>query len=563
MKRVKHTLLYLLAAGAMLLTGCSDDFFGDKTEQHDSNRIQLSGDIDQLAVTRVNDNGFCNGDVMGVYIVDYEGNKPGTLKVNGNRGDNVRHTFDEPNYKWNSAYDLFWKDKHTHIDVYGYYPFANPESIEDYQFEVQKDQSKATENGEMGGYEASDFLWGKVSDVAPTTSVIRLPMAHRMSNARVTLIQGSGFAEGEWANLEKIVLTANVARKASINLSTGEIKTAGAVENTMTIPSRTNDEWRTIVVPQTVAAGTTLFSITIGGVPYKFTKNEALTYVAGKMMNFGIKVDKQTGSGAYKLTLVSESITPWENDLVSHDATAKEYIVINSTPGGLKNAITAANKDYTKIKNLKITGEINAKDFYFMRDSMPILSALNLKEVHIKAWTNPNNSDEKYLEDKIPVSAFNAQGGGGNSTLVNFVFPDRLKAIGDNAFTNCKNLSGSLIIPEGVVEIQRGAFTGCSSLNGTLSLPSTLKKLGTSGDGPDKDIKDEGIDYYNGVFQYCSNLTGNLIIPDNVEIIRGYCFDRCSGFYGELKLPSKLKKLGERAFFLCNNLPQFGIKEKG
>ena len=82
MKRVKHTLLYLLAAGAMLLTGCSDDFFGDKTEQHDSNRIQLSGDIDQLAVTRVNDNGFCNGDVMGVYIADYEGNKPGTLKVN-------------------------------------------------------------------------------------------------------------------------------------------------------------------------------------------------------------------------------------------------------------------------------------------------------------------------------------------------------------------------------------------------------------------------------------------------------------------------------------------------
>lgn len=281
----------------------------------------------------------------------------------------------------------------------------------------------------MGGYEASDFLWGKVSDVAPTTSVIRLPMAHRMSNARVTLIQGSGFAEGEWANLEKIVLTANVARKASINLSTGDIKTAGAVENTMTIPSRVNDEWRTIVVPQTVAAGTTLFSITIGGVPYKFTKNEALTYVAGKMMNFGIKVDKQTGSGAYKLTLVSESITPWENDLVSHDATAKEYIVINSTPGGLKKAITAANKDYTKIKNLKITGEINAKDFYFMRDSMPILSALNLKEVHIKAWTNPNNSDEKYLEDKIPVSAFNAQGGGGNSTLVNFVFQIDLRLL--------------------------------------------------------------------------------------------------------------------------------------
>lgn len=549
MKRVKHTLLYLLAAGAMLLTGCSDDFFGDKTEQHDSNRIQLSSDIDQLAVTRVNDNGFCNGDVMGVYIVDYEGNKPGTLKVNGNRGDNVRHTFDEPNYKWSSAYDLFWKDKHTHIDVYGYYPFANPESIEDYQFEVQKDQSKATENGEMGGYEASDFLWGKVSDVAPTTSVIRLPMAHRMSNARVTLIQGSGFAEGEWANLEKIVLTANVARKASINLSTGDIKTAGAVENTMTIPSRTNDEWRTIVVPQTVAAGTTLFSITIGSVPYKFTKNEALTYVAGKMMNFGIKVDKQTGSGAYKLTLVSESITPWENDLVSHDATAKEYIVINSTPGGLKNAITAANKDYTQVRNLKITGQINAKDFYFMRDSMLRLSALNLKEVRIKGW-GKNEENEENMDDQIPNSAFYfIQTVGGSNSLNRIVLPDTLKSIGSNAFYGCKYLSGSLIIPEGVTEIKRGAFNGCIGLNGILSLPSTLKKLGNRGED---DMGDEGTDYYGGVFQNCRNLTGNLILPDNLELIRGYCFSGCSGLYGELRLPAKLKRMGNCAFSSCS-----------
>ena len=549
MKRVKHTLLYLLAAGAMLLTGCSDDFFGDKTEQHDSNRIQLSGDIDQLAVTRVNDNGFCNGDVMGVYIVDYEGNKPGTLKVNGNRGDNVRHTFDEPNYKWNSAYDLFWKDKHTHIDVYGYYPFANPESIEDYQFEVQKDQSKATENGEMGGYEASDFLWGKVSDVTPTTSVIRLPMAHRMSNARVTLIQGSGFAEGEWANLEKIVLTANVARKASINLSTGEIKTAGAVENTMTIPSRTNDEWRTIVVPQTVAAGTTLFSITIGGVPYKFTKNEAFTYVSGKMMNFGIKVDKQAGSGAYKLTLVSESITPWENDLVSHDATAKEYIVINSTPGGLKNAITAANKDYTQVRNLKITGQINAKDFYFMRDSMLRLSALNLKEVRIKGW-GKNEENEENMDDQIPNSAFYfIQTVGGSNSLNRIVLPDTLKSIGSNAFYGCKYLSGSLIIPEGVTEIKRGAFNGCIGLNGILSLPSTLKKLGNRGED---DMGDEGTDYYGGVFQNCRNLTGNLILPDNLELIRGYCFSGCSGLYGELRLPAKLKRMGNCAFSSCS-----------
>ena len=527
----KHTLLYyMVALVAMLFTGCSDDFFGSSNEQHDSNRIQLSGDIEQVAVTRVNDNGFCNGDVMGVYIVDYDGNTPGTLKVSGNRGDNVRHTFDEPNYKWSSAYDLFWKDKHTHIDVYGYYPFANPESIEDYQFEVQKDQSSTTSEGEMGGYEASDFLWGKVSDVAPTTSVIRLPLAHRMSNARVTLIQGSGFAEGEWANTKKIVLTANVARKASINLSTGEIKAAGSAESTMTIPSRVNDEWRTIVVPQTVAAGTTLFSITIGGVPYKFAKNEALTYVAGKMMNFGIKVDKQAGSGTYKLTLVSESITPWENDLVSHDATAKEYIVINSTAGHLKEAIAAANKDYTKIKNLKITGKINAQDFNFMRDYMSSLSAVNLKEVRIKKGSSiEGNKSIEGGDDELPTSCFYQK-----SILTRIVFPDTLKKINSEALSS-SGLSGSLQIPEGVEEIGYGAFAICTKLNGTLSLPSTLKKTGAS------------------IFEG-TNFTGELKLPEGLEEIGDRCFFRNQGFYGELRLPSHLKKLGKQAFYFCDNL---------
>lgn len=548
-KSIRYTLLYIVALATIILTGCSDQL-SSGNEQHDSDRILLSGDIDQMAVTRVNDNGFCNGDQMGVYIVDYEGDYPGTLKTSGNRGDNVCHTFDEANNKWDSSYDLYWKDKHTHIDVYGYYPFASPESIDDYQFEVQRDQSKESADGEMGGYEASDFLWGKVADVAPTTSVIRLPLSHRMSNARVTLIKGSGFTDDEWANTEKVVLTTNVARKASINLSNGEATTVGSVASTATIPSRTNDEWRTIVVPQTVTAGTTLFSITIGGVAYKFTKNEDLTYVAGKMMNFCIKVDKQTASGQYKLTLVSESITPWENDLVSHNATAKEYIVINSTAGGLKDAITAANKDYTQIKNLKITGEVDSRDFFFMRDSMEALQALNLKEVRIKS-----SGTNEYPDDQIPNSAFyrNSQMGG-NESLTRLILPDNLKSIGANAFYGCKYLSGSLNIPEGVTEIQRGAFNGCTALNGTLTLPSTLKYLGTCGNDDNKETSDEGTDYYGGVFQNCKNLTGNLILPDNLELIRGYCFAGCSGFYGDLKLPSQLKRMGNCAFQDCSGV---------
>lgn len=547
---INNSLFCLLAMVAATLCGCSDSIFDDEA-QNDGGSIRLAADIEQLSVMRVNDSGFCDGDMMGVYVVDYEGGNPGTLKLKGNRGDNVRYTFDEAANKWTGAYELYWKDGHTPVDVYGYYPFAAPESIEDYQFEVQKDQSKASSSDEMGGYEASDFLWGKVDEVAPTSSVIRLPLSHRMSNARVTLLQGTGFTAEEWAATEKIVLVQNVARKASINLANGTVRKAGEVEPTATLPSCVGNEWRAIVVPQTVPQGAALFSITIGGTPFKFTRPNDFEYKAGHMMNFSIRVDKQKESGQYKLTLVSASVSEWESDLVSHNATAKEYVVVNATPGKLKEAITALGKDYTTLRNLKITGEINAKDFYFMRDHMPRLTALNLKEVRIKAMCKPGEGEEGY-DDQIPGSAFYYQHtNGGSQSLTRIILPDRLRAIGGNAFYGCNNLTGSLVIPEGVTEIRRGAFNGCSGLNGTLTLPSTLRKLGNNWNS---DTADEGTDYYGGVFQNCSNLTGNLVLPNNLELIRGYCFAACSGLSGELRLPEKLKHMGRSAFSFCPGL---------
>ena len=523
MKTNQHIYIYVLAC-AMAFAGCSDDLFDGGSANGGAGCIELSGEIDQMAVTRVNDSGFCDGDVMGVYIVDYEGNNPGTLQVSGNRGDNVRHTFDEENYKWNSAYDLYWKDKHTHIDVYGYYPYGSPESVDAYSFTVQRDQSTASAEGELGGYEASDFLWGKVADVAPTTSVIRLPMQHRMANARVTLVEGTGFAAGEWAQTDKIVLAANLVREASINLADGTVTPTGEVEQTMTVPSRNGDEWRAIVVPQTVPSGATLFSITIGGVPYKFSKNEAFTYVAGKMNNFSIRVDKKAASGQYTLTLISESITPWENDLVSHDATAREYVIINSTAGHLKDSIMAANKDYTKLKNLKITGAINSSDFAFMRDEMVNLQALNLKEV----LPYDANSDE--ISYSIPIEAFYEK-----QSLIYLVLPDKLEAIRVRAFEGCEGLTGSLTIPEGVKYIEESAFSNCSSIKGTLTLPSTLEEIG------------------NYAFKLC-DFTCELKLPNSLKSIGSECFAYNHGFYGNLILPDNLENIGNYAFAECENI---------
>lgn len=536
MKISRHILLYM-AASLSLLTSCSDDLFNDDGNRHGTDRINLSGEIDQLAITRVNDSGFCDGDVIGVYIVDYNGNTPGTLLPSGNRGDNVRHTFDESANKWNSAYDIYWKDKHTPIDVYGYYPYGSPESIDAYPFTVERDQSTVSEGGAMGGYEASDFLWGKVENVAPTTNVIRLPMKHRMANARITLVEGTGFASGEWAQTEKNILVANLVREATINLADGTVTPTGGIEKTATVPSNNGDEWRAIVIPQTVQAGTTLFSITVGGTPYKFTKNEDLTYVAGKMNNFTIRVDKKENTGQYTLTLISESITPWENDLVSHDADAREYIIINSTAGHLKDSIIAANKDYTQVKNLKITGRINSQDFYFMRDSMDNLQALNLKEVSVSGGFNDydyynyfNTQDsEEEIEGMIPSLAFQYK-----KSLIRIVLPDKLTGIGYDAFSECDNLTGSIIIPEGTTRIAREAFYGCYSLDGSLSLPSTLEYIGTF------------------AFSNCK-FSCELILPNELRYIGNYAFNNGT-FYGNLVLPHELEYIGEYAFLNCADI---------
>ena len=508
----------------VLCAGCAEGLFGADGTQHCPRRIELSGEIDQVAVTRVNDGGFCDGDGMGIYIVDYKAGTPGTLQQSGNRADNVCYTYDEANRKWNSDYDVYWKDFHTHIDVYGYYPYVKSVNIDNYTFNVQRDQSTATADGKIGGYEASDFLWGKLSDVAPTSAALRLLLRHRMSSACVKLLKGEGFTESEWESIDKTVLATNLARKASINMTDGTVKVAGDVETSATIPSQVNDEWRAIVVPQTVPAGTTLFNITIGGAPYKFAKNEAFTYVSGKMMKFNIRVDKAEGNGKYRLTLVSENIAPWENDLQSHDATATEYVVINSTAGHLKDSIVASHKDIAMVKRMKVTGIINHHDFIMMRDSMPKLSALNLKDVRIKVPTSGNiNGDWK--DDEIPFDCFS-----GKKTLTSIVFPDVLKSIGRDAFAD-SGLKHSLYIPEGVVEIGNGAFARCD-FTGVLTLPSTLKTIG------------------GGAFRECCFICP-LNLPDGIEEIGSECFQDCRNLYGKLILPSHLNKIGSSAFRGC------------
>ena len=505
---------------SVVLGACSYEPDGMSVAVDQSYPIQLFNEIEQVATTRVNDEGFCDGDGVGIYVVNYDGGVPGQLVVEGNQADNVRYVYDEANGRWVPDESVYFRDKNTHVDIIGYYPYGSPSSVDAYAFEVAKDQSTEAANGLLGGYEASDFLWGKAADIAPTSQRIAVKSQHRMAGVLVTLSEGTGFDTGEFAQLEKSVLVTNTIRKAVIDLSTGEVFPTGEVPTTGTVPYKRDGDFRAVVVPQTVAASTPLFSITVDGVPYVFRKSEPFSYVGGKLHKFTIEVSKKNASGL-EFKLLGESITAWETDNISHDATAREYIIVDCPePGTLKECITAAGKDYTKVKNLKVTGTIDLRDFEMMRDEMTVLQSLNLREVEIAEYGS-------YAANEIPYSAFK-----GKSTLIRFVFPENITRIGDSAFLET-NLSGSLIIPNGVTEIGASAFSQCP-LNGTLTLSESLVKIGDSA--------------FNG----CSGLSGTLNLPSSVEIIEAAAFCSCFGFTGSLRLPDGLKELGRSAFISCS-----------
>lgn len=520
------------------LCGCHTDDNLIAPEVEPSLPIQLYNEIVQVPTTRVNDEGFCDGDAVGIYVVNFENGSSGTMQVEGNQADNVKYIYDEANLKWTPEQDVYFRDRNTHVDIYGYYPYANPASIGAYPFEVQKDQSTAATNGALGGYEASDFLWGKAADITPTASRINLKFNHRMAGMQITLVEGTGWDEGEWAQVEKSALVTNTKRKATIDLATGVVTAIGDVPTTGTVPYLSGDDFRAIVVPQTLSAGMAMFSLTVDGIPYTFRyrvdgATADFEYLSGKLHKFSIEVSKKSQSGL-EFKLLGNSITAWETDNTSHDASAREYVIINvpeakADESALKLAIEEAGYDYTDIKNLKVTGYINNRDFIFMRNDMTKLQSLNLKEVSIteNQHFSAGGSVIYGKANQIPNYAFKDK-----KTLARFVFPDNITSINLSAFSG-SNITGSLIIPNGVTNIESSAFELCSSLNGTLTLPKNLVKIGSS------------------AFRGCANLNGNLNIPKTVVSIDVSAFYDCSGFTGNLTLPEELEELGPSAFVGC------------
>lgn len=560
---MNYRCLFLLGT-AIALAGCAKEPVPAVVPE-DPNLIPLNidGSINQIQ-TKVNAAGFVDKDALGLFAVNYseENTVAGTLADNGNQADNVKYVFDEAANKWTPTKKVYYKDVNTNVDLYLYYPHqSSVTEVNAANFEVQKDQRSAATASSLSGYEASDFLWGKAVNITPSENKVAVQLSHKMAAVNVILVEKEGFAEGEFASLEKGIILTNTTRKAKINFATGEVSALGnAQQDGIVMCPQSSGSFRAVVVPQTVEAGEKLFAITIGGVSYGFRNSAAsVTYAAGKQTDVTINIKKKTPAGEYELTLGDIKIADWTEDKNTHGGEARQYFVVNLTEAGtLGRVIRSFKKNPDKIRNLKVSGPITTADFYFMRDSMAILEAINLKEakvVNAKYYDN-NAGTWTTRNDIIPYETFKNK-----KTLSHFSFPEKITYIGEYAFFNT-SLSGALIIPDDVTEIGVSAFSvtlvgsvsfsprlnrigacafeQCTSLTGTLTLPETLTYIGSR------------------AFMGCS-FTGELHLPNNLEYIGSYSFGHAGSFVGNLRIPDKIKAVPEMAFQECGFTGQLDL----
>lgn len=234
---------------------------------------------------------------------------------------------------------------------------------------------------------------------------------------------------------------------------------------------------------------------------------------------------------------------------------------INITAGKLSTILTPT--ELSTITNLTLTGTIDARDFKTMRDLMPELAEIDIREVTIAAYSGTEGT--AYYSDGFPANilpgyAFYSHNSGGKTKLKSILIPESITGLGSYCFSRCSTLT-SVVIPSSVTSIGAHAFDGCEALT-TISIPSSVTFIGAYTfryciklsaviiPGSLTSIEE-------GTFYYCYRLT-NFSIPSSVISIGKSAFGDC-GNLSSIEIPSSVISIGEAAFVRCNHLTSVTI----
>ena len=154
---------------------------------------------------------------------------------------------------------------------------------------------------------------------------------------------------------------------------------------------------------------------------------------------------------------------------------------------------------------------------------------------------------------KIPANAFYEC----RNLTGDLVIPNSVTEIGYQAFENCTGLNGTLTLSRKLVKIGGYAFYGCTGFTGSLKLPSSLTDIGIAAFVNCKyftklELPNTLSVIPSSAFKGCEGLSGSLVIPNSVTEIGYQAFNNCTGFNGTLTLSNKLKTIGESAFKGCS-----------
>lgn len=285
--------LFLFALVAMMLCSCSKSGNNEKIPLP-VKPTEIPINVSMGVWTRATDTAYESGDKVGIYVVNYNGSTAGTLQSSGNHVDNMRFSYTT---KWTPDTEIYWKDQTTKADFYCYYPYGSPADISAYAFTTKADQSK------LADYKASEFLWGKATGMNPTANAVPITTNRSMSNMLIYVVAGKGFTAETLAAANKSVKISNVKTSATVDLRTGVATATGSAAEV--IPYNEGEYYRALIVPQTVADGSNLITVTVDGVDYTLAKG--FTFKANTQHKFTVTVNKSSGG-------VDIGIGDWEID---------------------------------------------------------------------------------------------------------------------------------------------------------------------------------------------------------------------------------------------------------
>ncbi len=248
-------ILFTIASAAVLFASCS---------KVDDGPV-LPGEMKfkaEYPVTKATGEAFESGDAMGVFVTKYDGDKSVPLQISGNYATNVKAVFDGT--AWANTPKIYWEE--GKFDVYAYYPYAKPNSVDEYKFTVALDQTIAETAGALGTYEQSDFLWAKAKGVSQMEAV-PLTFAHKMSKLVINLVKGEDYT-GDLPT-SAVVRVHNTVPAAIVDLATGNVvKNSREAAKSITALQTSETVYSAIIVPQRLENKVPLVEVITSGVSY-------------------------------------------------------------------------------------------------------------------------------------------------------------------------------------------------------------------------------------------------------------------------------------------------------